>query len=145
MHRVLCMLTLLALLVSGRLPASGAAEEAPKPVLRALLVTCDRFVSRPETTPAAQQNAQLMKSLLESDARGYAEIRTECDTLPSVDAFAQAVRETFAGAADSDISFVYISTHGLYTTNRSKNNKKRLELRKFCPKCGRQTLHKQTK
>lgn len=32
-----------------------------------------------------------------------------------------------------------------YTTNRSKNNKKRLELKKFCPKCGRQTLHKQTK
>ena len=32
-----------------------------------------------------------------------------------------------------------------YTTNRSKNNKKRLELNKFCPKCGRKTLHKQTK
>ena len=107
------------MLARGGLPLSGAAEEAPQPVLRALLVTCDRFVSRPETTPAAQQNAQLMKSLLESDARGYAEIRTECDTLSSVDAFALVVRETFAEAADSDISFVYISTHGLYTANRS--------------------------
>ena len=119
MRRLCCLLTLLAMLARGGLPLSGAAEEAPQPVLRALLVTCDRFVSRPETTPAAQQNAQLMKSLLESDARGYAEIRTECDTLSSVDAFALAVRETFAEAADSDISFVYISTHGLYTANRS--------------------------
>ena len=119
MRRLCCLLTLLAMLARGGLPLSGAAEEAPQPVLRALLVTCDRFVSRPETTPAAQQNAQLMKSLLESDARGYAEIRTECDTLSSVDAFALVVRETFAEAADSDISFVYISTHGLYTANRS--------------------------
>ena len=33
-----------------------------------------------------------------------------------------------------------------YTTNRSKSSKgKRLELMKFCPKCGKKTLHKETK
>lgn len=33
-----------------------------------------------------------------------------------------------------------------YTTNRSKkNNSKRLELMKYCPKCGKKTLHKETK
>ncbi|MCR5795363.1 MAG: 50S ribosomal protein L33 [Solobacterium sp.] len=32
-----------------------------------------------------------------------------------------------------------------YTTNRSKNSKKRLELQKFCPKCNKKTLHKETK
>ena len=32
-----------------------------------------------------------------------------------------------------------------YTTNRSKNRTKRLELKKFCPRCGRSTLHKETK
>ena len=33
-----------------------------------------------------------------------------------------------------------------YTTNRSGSSKvKRLELMKFCPKCGRKTLHKETK
>lgn len=32
-----------------------------------------------------------------------------------------------------------------YTTNGSKNNTKRLELKKFCPKCGKMTLHKETK
>ncbi len=119
MQRFLSVLTLLVLLAQGRLPAFGTAEEAPQPVLRALLVTCDRFVSRPETTPAAQQNALLMKSLLSSDERGYESIRTECDTLSSVDAFAQAVRETFGEAGEQDTSLLYISTHGLYTANRS--------------------------
>lgn len=33
-----------------------------------------------------------------------------------------------------------------YTTNRSKSSKdKRLALMKFCPKCGKKTLHKETK
>lgn len=33
-----------------------------------------------------------------------------------------------------------------YTTHRSKkNNNKRLELRKYCPSCGKVTLHKETK
>jgi len=33
-----------------------------------------------------------------------------------------------------------------YTTHRSKKNStQRLELRKYCPKCGKVTLHKETK
>jgi large subunit ribosomal protein L33 len=33
-----------------------------------------------------------------------------------------------------------------YATHRSKkNSRERMELRKYCPKCGRVTLHKETK
>ena len=32
-----------------------------------------------------------------------------------------------------------------YTTTRRKTSTKRLELMKFCPKCGKKTLHKETK
>ncbi len=32
-----------------------------------------------------------------------------------------------------------------YVTNRSKNLNKRLELKKYCPKCGKVTIHKETK
>ncbi|MBQ6492886.1 MAG: 50S ribosomal protein L33 [Erysipelotrichaceae bacterium] len=32
-----------------------------------------------------------------------------------------------------------------YTTEKSKNNTKRIELRKYCPKCNTHTLHKETK
>ena len=87
-------------------------EESP--VLRALIVTCDRFLSQEETTPAAQENARLMAELLAQDARGYELIRTECDTIGTVDAFRTTVAETFSGAADGDVSLLYISTHGVY-------------------------------
>ena len=49
-------------------------EESP--VLRALIVTCDRFLSQEETTPAAQENARLMAELLAQEARGYELIRS---------------------------------------------------------------------
>ena len=32
-----------------------------------------------------------------------------------------------------------------YTTNKNNNNSKRIELMKYCPKCNKHTLHKQTK
>lgn len=33
-----------------------------------------------------------------------------------------------------------------YTTHKSnKNSTRRLELKKYCPKCGRVTLHRETK
>ena len=32
-----------------------------------------------------------------------------------------------------------------YVTNHNGNNTKRIELMKYCPKCNRHTLHKQTK
>lgn len=33
-----------------------------------------------------------------------------------------------------------------YTTHRSKkSNSERLQLRKYCPRCGRTTLHKETR
>lgn len=32
-----------------------------------------------------------------------------------------------------------------YTTSRKKNSIKRLELMKYCPKCGKKTLHKETR
>ena len=32
-----------------------------------------------------------------------------------------------------------------YSTNKNNNNKQRIELMKFCPKCNKHTLHKETK
>lgn len=32
-----------------------------------------------------------------------------------------------------------------YNVSKSKNATKRLELMKFCPKCGKHTLHKESK
>ena len=32
-----------------------------------------------------------------------------------------------------------------YTTNKSTSNTKRIEIKKYCPKCNAHTLHKETK
>ena len=117
MSRLLAILLLQAFLLV-RLPFATAEEKAD-PTLRALIVTCDQFVSQEDTTPAAQENARLMAEMLARDARGYAAVRTECDTIGSVDAFAGAVEQAFAGADGDDISLIYISTHGLYNPSRS--------------------------
>ena len=117
MSRLLAVLMLQAFLLV-RLPFA-AAEEKAGPTLRALIVTCDQFISQEDTTPAAQENARLMAEMLARDARGYAAVRTECDTIGSVDAFAGAVEQAFAGADGDDISLIYIRTHGLYNPSRS--------------------------
>ena len=117
MKRFLICLTIQAFLFVC-LPC-GMAEETNAPAMRALIVTCDRFVSQEDTTPAAQENARLMAAMLEKDARGYADIRTECDSIGSVDAFREAVMSVFADAAEEDVSLLYISTHGVYNPAQS--------------------------
>lgn len=95
-------------------------EEAPDgSTLRALLVGADKFLSQPDTTPAAKNNLDIMESVLLSDKRGYARIRTESDTINSVPALREAVRDTFSNADEDDVSLFYISTHGIYNVQQS--------------------------
>ena len=110
---LVCLLSLGLML----LPAPALGDETP--VLRALIVTCDRFLSGEDTTPAAQINAQMMREALEADARGYAVIRTESDTVSSAQMLKDIVDETFADAKAGDISLIYLSTHGVYNPARS--------------------------
>ena len=117
MRRILIGLIILTLMPLPFFASAYAGKAAP--ALRALIVTCDRFLSQEDTTPAAQENAQLMADALRQDARGYAVIRTECDTIGTVDGFREAVQETFKDAEDGDISLLYISTHGVYNPARS--------------------------
>ena len=116
MRRMVCALfsgfALFLLLLTG-----ARAEDTP--VLRALLVSCDHFVSQVDTSPAAETNVNILADALQSDSRGYAVIRKESGTIATVDALRRAVRETFSGAKAGDISFFYISTHGLYNVSRS--------------------------
>lgn len=114
------LLIFLSLLLLPLCPLGGArAEAAPSQTLRALLVSCDRFLSQPETTPAAGTNLTLIRDALSGDARGYSQIRLESDTLSTAEGLRRAVNETFGDADEDDISVFYISTHGLYTVSQS--------------------------
>jgi len=57
-----------------------------------------------------------------------------------------AEKEFFVMAKDAKVILACeICLSRNYTTNRSKNSSKRLELKKFCKKCGKITLHRETK
>ena len=89
------------------------AEETPG--LRALLIGCDHFLSQADTSPAAENNVELLARALLTDSRGYTLVRTLPNTISSEAQMAQALRETFGDAEEGDISLLYISTHGVYT------------------------------
>lgn len=95
-------------------PATRAGVlQARAPRLRALLIGCDRFVSQPDTYPAAESNVRLLSEAFNADVRGYLSIRTAVNAIADEDAFLALVKEAFAGAVKGDLSLVYIGTHGL--------------------------------
>ena len=114
---VLWLLTLLFVLCCS--PAAYmengfiAGEEAPK--LRALLIGCDHFLTQEDPWPAAEHNIRLLSDTLISDRRRYALIRSSSSAIASVEAFEEAVLNTFRSARENDISLLYISTHGVYS------------------------------
>ena len=118
MRRIGLIMGAVLFLLLGCLCSAGA-EEGGQPVLRALLIACDQFVTQDDTTPAAQTNVALMEEALSRDGREYALIRSEKGTVATIDAFRAAVSGVFSGAQAGDISLIYISTHGLYNPARS--------------------------
>ena len=111
---VLCCLLLFPCL-------DAAAEEEPFPQgqRRALLIGCDHFLSQPDTWPAAENNVRMLSDALFSDVRPYALVRTASNTIPSVEAFEEAVLAAFHNSAENDTSVLYISTHGIFEENVS--------------------------
>lgn len=102
------------------LPQTGArADVAVRPVLRALLIGSERFVTHPNTAPAATSNLRQLSRALRGDARGYASIRTSLNQPLDEAGFGALVRSAFSGAKKDDISFFYITTHGVYQEGRA--------------------------
>lgn len=92
--------------LEGKLPA-------PSPVLRALLLACDDFVTQPDTTPSSYNNLVAIRRALLYDARGYRSIRVGVNQALDARGFAALADSAFAGAKDQDISLLYLSTHGI--------------------------------
>lgn len=112
MRRALCGL-LCVLLLALYVPVLASPPADPQ-VLRAWLVGCDTFVTYPNTGMGARNNLTRLAQVLAQDARGYTSItKTYNEPLDGTDAKSLAAR-AFAGADDNDISFFYITTHGIY-------------------------------
>lgn len=103
-------LLLTVLLWSCLLHVPALAES----INRALLVGCDRFVTQQETTPASANNVTQMAAALFGGAMNLETLVTRRDGISSVDELAELIDEVFADADANDVSYFYISTHGLW-------------------------------
>ena len=85
---------------------------------RALLIGVDEFVSRPSAYPSSQNNVLAMQRLMEETEAGVESIVAPADPVTDVQAFASLVQEAFGTADETDISVLYLSTHGVYEEGR---------------------------
>ena len=81
---------------------------------RALLIGCDRFVSREDTSPASYNNVQRMADTLSGGAADMERLVTRRGDLASVYELMELIGDTFQGAGPRDVNYFYISTHGLW-------------------------------
>jgi hypothetical protein len=88
-------------------------------VSRALLIGADRFVTMPETTPAAERNLGRMEAMLWARMPGLADCRTTLNGPASEESLSLLMLETFADADEGDLSLIYFSTHGILTDGRA--------------------------
>ncbi len=110
---------LAVLLACLYLPLSAFAQDMqPSPedgrANRALLVGCDRFLSQPETTPSSANNVNRMAQALTGGTLALELLLTRPEGVGSLGDLAGLVLDTFDGADEDDVSYFYISTHGLW-------------------------------
>lgn len=124
MRRALCIFLALWLM----LPFFVFAEESePLPAgqgrtNRALLVGCDRFLSQPDTTPSSANNVRQMEKAFSSGAMPMENIFSQPDGLSSTGDLAALILDTFSDADENDVSFFYLSTHGIWEEGMSSGS-----------------------
>lgn len=85
---------------------------------RALLVGCDRFVTQQHTTPSSANNVTRMADALSGGAMNLEELITRRNDLSSVAELESLIQDAFGDAEEGDVSYFYISTHGVWEQGR---------------------------
>ena len=118
MRRAICLLTALWLC----LPFFAFAEDNVKfppdggndTIRRALLVGCDNFLSQPDTTPSAYNNVMNLEEALLEPTMDFSMVIAQPEGLASTGDLAAMILDAFADADENDISYFYLSTHGIW-------------------------------
>ena len=100
-----CMLLVWACLLG----AAGAEG-----VNRALLVGCDRFLTQENTAPSSENNVVRVAAVLGGGAMNLENLVTRRAGVPGAEELKVLIDETFADADERDVSYFYISTHGVW-------------------------------
>lgn len=93
------------------LPFFSARAEC---VNRALLVGCDQFVSQEDTAPSSENNVIRMAETLSGGAMNLEQLVTRSQGVTSASELAELIDLAFGQAQDGDVSYFYISTHGVW-------------------------------
>ena len=104
--RLLSLCVLVLLLIAPAALAEG--------VNRALLVGCDRFVTQEHTTPSSANNVTRMADTLSGGAMNIDVLVTRRNDLSTVAELESLIMDAFGDAETGDVSYFYISTHGVW-------------------------------
>ena len=119
MAKRLCAVWLLLAMLASLLFILPAAQAQAEKEQRALLVASDFFLTQSHTWPASSNNAKAVETALSQSVQPFALMRTLNGTLNSLEGLRAAVQEAFGEAGPEDVSYFYISTHGVYDPSRS--------------------------
>ena len=81
---------------------------------RALLVGCDHFVTQADTSPSSENNVGRMAEVLSGGAMNLERLVTRSTGIGSAEELKELILSTFDSAVESDVSYFYISTHGVW-------------------------------
>lgn len=81
---------------------------------RALLVGIDNFVSRPSAYPSSTNNVYAMQEAFQSSERPMRMLLIPQEPVVDEQGLTKLIQHTFQDAGDQDVSYLYISTHGVY-------------------------------
>lgn len=91
--------------------SSASADDV---VNRALLVGCDRFVTQEDTTPSSENNVLQMAEALSGGGMNLETLITRKNDVVSPAELEELIQAAFSDADEDDVSYFYISTHGVW-------------------------------
>ena len=123
MRRAICLLASLWLCLPFFALSESNVDIPPQVgngrVNRALLVGCDRFLSQPETTPSSYNNVQRLADVLADSTMQFDALLTRPEGLSTTGDLAAMILDAFSAADEDDVSYFYLSTHGIWKEGMS--------------------------
>ena len=104
---------LFAVMLAAFLSALVRAPALSEPARRALIITSDHFLSMEDMRPCATNNGLAMAAIFNDEWAEETEVTLLQDEISSFEALEKAIETAFDGALESDVSYLYISTHGV--------------------------------
>lgn len=95
------------------LPTAHGEEDSVRRE-RALLIGVDEFVTQPSAYPSSTNNVYAMQEMFQAAAEPLEKILVPDAPVTSVQQLTELIQRVFGGAEAGDVSYLYISTHGLY-------------------------------